>query len=267
MNQALIPAVLGVVIAIAITTAMDATGYSMMSALPLIPLTGLFWFLQKFSRQQIGLVWGNVQSYGLALAYPIFVLGLVAVIALTRGAIDTSNADWNKAFLNMALMSSTGIIIVIITEEGFFRGWLWAALKRAGQTDRQVLIWTSLAFTLWHISAISLDTGFDVPSSEIPIYLINATLIGAVFGMLRMASGSVVVPSVCHAVWNGIDYPLYGFGEKIGALGIEQTHIYGPEVGTLGLGLNLIFAAALWFWLAKSRTDTGLFDKNIEGQS
>ncbi len=247
MNQALIPAVLGVVIAIAITTAMDATGYSMMSALPLIPLTGLFWFLQKFSRQQIGLVWGNVQSYGLALAYPMFVLGLVAVIALTRGAIDTSNADWNKAFLNMALMSSTGIIIVIITEEGFFRGWLWAALKRAGQTDSQVLIWTSLAFTLWHISAISLDTGFDVPSSEIPIYLINATLIGAVFGMLRMASGSVVVPSVCHAVWNGSDYPLYGFGEKIGALGIEQTHIYGPEVGMLGLGLNLIFAVAMWF--------------------
>jgi hypothetical protein len=82
-----------------------------------------------------------------------------------------------------------------------------------------------------------------------------------------MASGSVVVPSVCHAVWNGIDYPLYGFGEKIGALGIEQTHIYGPEVGMLGLGLNLIFAAALWFWLAKSRTDTSLSHKNIEGQS
>ena len=185
----------------------------------------------------------------------MLVLGLVAVIALMRGAIDTSTADWNKAFLNMALMSSTGIIMALITEEGFFRGWLWAALKRAGQTDLQVLIWTSLAFTLWHISAISLDTGFDVPAAEIPVYLINATLIGAVFGMLRMASGSVIVPSVCHAVWNGIDYPLYGFGEKIGALGIEQTHIYGPEVGVLGLGLNLVFAAAVWFWVIKSGTN------------
>ena len=251
MKQELIPAVLGVVIAIAITTTMDATGYTMFSALPLIPLAGLFWYLQKFSRQQMGLVWGNLPSYGLALAYPIFVLGLIAVIALMRGAIDTSDADWNKAFLNMALMSSTGIIMVLITEEGFFRGWLWAALKRAGQTDVQVLIWTSIAFTLWHISAISLDTGFDIPAAEIPIFLINATLIGAVFGMLRMASGSVVVPSVCHAVWNGIDYPLYGFGEKVGALGIEQTHIYGPEVGMLGLGLNLLFAAALWFWVKK----------------
>ncbi len=264
MNQPLKFAVLGVGIAIAITTTMDATGYSMLSALPLIPLAGLFWFLQKFSRKEIGLVWGNLRAYGVALAYPIFVLGLVAVIALMRGAIDTSNADWNKAFANMALMSSTGVIMVLITEEGFFRGWLWAALKRAGQTDRLVLIWTTLAFTLWHVSAISLDTGFDVPAAEIPIYLVNATLIGAVFGMLRMASGSVVVPSVCHAVWNGIDYPLYGFGEKVGALGIEQTHIYGPEVGVLGLVLNILFVAALWFWITKTGTDTVPSHEKIE---
>ena len=267
MNQALRPAVLGVLVAITITTAMDATGFSMFSALPLFPLAALFWYLQKFSRQEMGLVWGNLQSYGLALAYPVVVLGLIAVIALMSGAIDTNNADWNKAFLNMALMSSTGIIMAVITEEGFFRGWLWAALKRAGQTDKQVLIWTSLAFTLWHISAISLDTGFDIPWPEIPVYLINATLIGAVFGMLRMASGSVIVPGVCHAVWNGIDYPLYGFGEKVGALGIEQTHIYGPEVGMLGVGLNLIFAAALWFWVTKSKTDAIVPNKKFEGQA
>ena len=115
MNQPLIYAVLGVAIAIAITTAMDATGYSMFSALPLFPLAGLFWFLQKFSRKEIGLVWGNLRAYGLALAYPLFVPGLVAAIAVLRGAIDTSNADWNKALLNMSLMSSTGIVMVLIT--------------------------------------------------------------------------------------------------------------------------------------------------------
>ncbi len=239
------------VVAISITTAMDATGYSMFSALPLFPLAAMFWYLQKFSRRDIGLVWGDLRSSVLALVYPILVLGLIGVIAWIFGAVDTSNADWNKAFLNMALMSFTGIMMALITEEGFFRGWLWAALSRAGQSDRQVLIWTSIAFTLWHISAISLDTGFDVPAAEIPVYLINATLIGAVFGMLRMASGSIVAPSICHAVWNGIDYPLYGFGENVGALGIEATHIYGPEVGVLGIGVNLILATALWLWITR----------------
>jgi len=230
---------------------MDATGFSMFSALPLFPLAGLFWHLQKLSRAEVGLVWGNLRTCVVAVAFPVLVLGLMGVIAWMFGAVDTSNADWNKAFLNMGLMSSTGIIIVLITEEGFFRGWLWAALSRAGQTDTQVLIYTSIAFTVWHISAISLDTGFDIPATEIPVYLINATLIGAVFGMLRMVSGSVIAPSVCHAVWNGIDYPLFGFGERVGALGIQQTHIYGPEVGVLGIAVNLISAIALWLWIRK----------------
>jgi len=252
VTQTLRSAAFGVAVAITITTAMDATGYSMFSALPLFPLAGVFWYLQRLTRRDIGLVWGDLRTYVLALVYPMLVMGFIGVIAWMFGAIDTSNADWNKALLNMALMSSTGIIMVLITEEGFFRGWLWAALSRAGQSDKQVLVWTSAAFTLWHISAISLDTGFDIPAAEIPVYLLNATLIGAVFGMLRMASGSLVAPSICHAVWNGIDYPLYGFGENVGALGIEATHIYGPEVGVLGVGINLIFAAGVWFWITRA---------------
>lgn len=127
---------------------------------------------------------------------------MVAIAYLMR-VVDTSNANWNNALLNMGMMSTAGILVVVLTEEGFFRGWLWAALKRGGQSDMQVLIWSSLAFTAWHISAISLDTGFDLPADEIPIYLVNATLIGGVFGIIRMISGSVIAPSLCHAVWNG----------------------------------------------------------------
>ena len=253
MNKNMLPAIAGVVIAILITTTMDATGYSMFSALPLFPLAGLFWYLQKFSRAEIGLVWGPPYAYAIALAYPAVVLSAIGLIAFLAGAVDTSEADWNKAFLNMALMSSTGVIMVTITEEGFFRGWLWAALKRAGKSDTFVLIWTSLAFTAWHISAISLDTGFDVPANEIPIYLVNATLLGLIWGLLRQISGSVIVSAVCHSVWNGIDYPLYGFGEKVGALGIEQTHIFGPEVGVVGVGVNLVVVGALFYKLSWNR--------------
>lgn len=43
-----------------------------------------------------------------------------------------------------------------------------------------------------------------------------------------------------------VDYPLFGFGEKLGALGIRETHIYGPEVGILGIGLNLLFFTYIW---------------------
>ncbi len=246
MNSSLRPAIIGALIAIAITTTMDATGFSMFSALPLFPLAGLFWFLQKFTRQEIGLTWGDPKSHGWALAYPVAVLGIAAAVAYFFGAVDTSNADWNKILLNMGLASSVGILMVMITEEGFFRGWLWASLKRAGKSDKEVLVLTSLAFIVWHISAISLDTGFDLPAKEIPIYLINGTILGLVWGTLRMVSGSVLVPAVSHSVWNAIDYPLFGFGEKAGALGISETHIYGPEVGLLGIVLGAAFLTLLW---------------------
>jgi len=247
------PAILGVTIAIAITTAMDATGLTAFSALPLFPLAALFWFLQRHSRREIGLTWGKPYYHGLAIAYPLVVLGSIGIIAFLAGAVDTADADLKKTVLNIFLMSSTGILIGVLTEEGFFRGWLWASLRRAGQTDKGALIWTTLAFTAWHISAITLDTGFDVPAGEVPIYLLNATMLGAVWGLLRMVSGSIVVPSVCHAIWNGIDYPLFGFGERVGALGIEQTHIYGPEVGVVGVGVNLLVVAILFRVLLKAR--------------
>ena len=92
-----------------------------------------------------------------------------------------------------------------------------------------------------------------MPAAEIPIYLVNATLLGLIWGILRMVSGSVVVPSVCHAVWNAIDYPLFGFGEKVGALGITETHIFGPEVGILGIAASGAFAVLTWLRYAKAQ--------------
>jgi membrane protease YdiL (CAAX protease family) len=246
MNKEYMPAIGGTGAAVLVTTLMDANGLAAFSALPLIPLTALFWYLQKFSRAEIGLAWGGLQGYALAIAYPVTVLGLSALAAIAAGATDTSGTDWNKTLINVALMCGIGIVMGLITEEGFFRGWLWAALKRAGKSDSQVLLWTSLAFTTWHISAIALDTGFDVPAAEVPVYLVNAMLLGLIWGMLRMLTGSIVVSSVSHALWNGIDYPLFGFGERVGALGIQQTHIYGPEVGLMGIVLNVLFAAALY---------------------
>jgi len=41
-----------------------------------------------------------------------------------------------------------------------------------------------------------------------------------------MISGSVVVPSLCRAVWDGINYPLFGVGERLGALEIQQNKLY-----------------------------------------
>ena len=112
------------------------------------------------------------------------------LIALVAGATDLGDAEWGTAGLNMAVGATVGILMVLITEEGFFRGWLWASLERAGLGRGGVLLWSSVAFSLWHVSVVTLDTGFDLPAAQIPVYLINVVVIGAIWGLMRQASGS-----------------------------------------------------------------------------
>ena len=145
-------------------------------------------------------------------------------------------------------MTISTALVAIITEEGFFRGWLWGSLVRRGIIESHVLIYTSIAFALWHISAVILDTDFRPATSQVPIFLINAAVIGIVWGMLRWMSGSIIVASCSHGLWNGIAYVFFGFGTKTGALGIRDTAIFGPEIGILGLISNAVFAFLFWQW-------------------
>jgi uncharacterized protein len=237
----------GVTLAVAITTTMDATGYFAFSALPLFPLMLLFWYLSRLTRREMGFVRGDRTGYALAILHPLAVMGAIAAIAGSAGAIDTAQTDWGKAALNVGLVAGTTILVAIVTEEGFFRGWLWGALGQAGKAPGAVLLWTSLAFAAWHIAPITLSTGFDVPAAQVPVYLVNAAALGAIWGVLRLISGSIVVASVGHGLWNGLAYVLFGFGTREGALGIADTPFYGPEVGVLGLALNLaVLAGLLW---------------------
>lgn len=247
------PPLLGVFIAVAVTTTLDAIGLSMFSALPLLPLAAGLWYWERFSRVEMGLRRGRVRDHALALVHPFAVLGLVAGIAVVADVVH-SIEDWTNARLNILVGIPSMVLGVLLTEEGFFRGWLWASLRRAGQSEGQVLIWSSVAFTLWHVSPVVLDTGYNPPVAQVPVYLVNVFVIGTVWGLLRQISGSVLVASVSHGVWNGLTYPLFGFGKEPGALGIAETAIFGPEIGVLGLGMNVVFAVTLWRWWMARRT-------------
>ncbi len=98
---------------------------------------------------------------------------------------------------------------------------------------------------MWHVSAVVLKTGFDLPPARIPVFIMNVAVIGGIWGCLREMSGSVIVSSVSHGVWNGMAYVLFGYGPKVGALGIKNTELYGPAVGLIGLALNVVFLLIL----------------------
>jgi CAAX protease family protein len=238
----------GVLVAIAITSTMDATGLTVFSALPLFPLAALFWYLQRLPRASMGFVWGRWRDYGLAALYPLIVLGAATGIAVLAGQTHTAATDWGKAGLNFSINAAGTIVVAILTEEGFFRGWLWGSLDRAGVTSLRIVIWSSIAFALWHVSEVTLAKGFTLPLAQIPIFICTAALLGVIWGLLRLISGSVIVASVSHGLWNGGAYTLFGVGARIGSLGITDKATYGVEVGIVGLLLNLAFAIALWAW-------------------
>jgi len=130
------------------------------------------------------------------------------------------------------------------------------SLEWAGEVPGRILLWTSIAFSLWHLSAVVLNTEFDLPVAQIPVFIVNAAILGAIWGLLRWLSGSVIVASVSHGVWNGMTCGLFGYGTKVGALGIKNTAWFGPEVGVVGLGLNVVFFVTLLWW-SRGRVSSG----------
>ena len=247
--------VLGIVAAIACTAALDATGNTVLSALPLILLLVLFSLLSRMSLKDIGVRFGGGEYYGYAIAHPLFVASAIAATAQSFGALDLSAFDPGKSLANVALLVAATFVMAVLTEEGFFRGWLWAGVARQGTTPLTTLLVTTAAFVLWHVPFVFLSGEFAFGTAQIPLFFVNATLLGLIWGLLRLGSGSILVSSLGHGLWNGLVYVLFGIGSNVGALGIRDVAIYGPEVGILGVLLNAVSAAVL-FWAFSDKFGT-----------
>ena len=239
------------VLAIGITLALDAAGYTMLSALPLIPLFLLFAWSERMAPKELGLRLGKPEDHGYAAAHPLLVLGLLAATAQAFGALNLSGFDPAKVLINIAILTATTFVMAIITEEGFFRGYLWAALVRQGASPLLTLVVTAVIFVLWHVSFVFLSGEFAFGTAQIPLFFVNALLLGLIWGLLRLGSGSILVPSLGHGIWNGLVYVLFGVGSNVGALGIRDVALYGPEVGFLGVILNTLVAGSL-AWLFRA---------------
>lgn len=252
MKTSFIAAIFSTVLAIGITGLMVASGLSgLNTVLPLFALLMVFWSLYRFPRRAVGFTLGKVKGYYLAVLFPIVIIGTLSVLAFANGSVDLSKTQWPKVIQELAIMAAFTFIVAIVTEEGFFRGWLWAALRDAGLSKTKIIIFTSIAFALWHAPEVTFGSEFALPKAQIPVLLINAAVIGAIWALLRDLSGSVIVSSLSHGVWNAGAYVLFGDGLQPGALGIKNTAIIGPEHGLLGLGLNLLVLIFLWqYWAA-----------------
>lgn len=235
---------LAIAAALVLPAMLDAMGYAAFSALAIIPVMLVFWLTTRQHPRRIGFTIGRLSSYGWAIAHPAFSLGIIGAVALGLGQIAPAEFDPAQTFGLIGAIFLSNMILSMLTEEGFFRGWLWAMFEKMPPLARLVL--TTLPFAALHMTFAALEHEYQLPPLQLAIYLTGAITLGAIWGMMRELSGSILMTSLAHGLWNGLVYPLFGIGTRQGDLGITNIDLLGPERGILGLSLNIIFALILW---------------------
>lgn len=242
--------VLGSVGAIVVSPLLSiATGQDALYNVWLAVMVAILWGVQRLTRREVGLAAGDRTSYVAALAYVAGIIGLVALGAWASHAIDLANYSSATVSRRLALNFLVTFALTLVTEDGFFRGALWGSCERAGFSPAKTVLWTSVAFGLWHLAVPLVDPDFSQPASKVPQYVLGSTAFGVAMGLLRLRSGSIFVPCFGHASWNAVVYTLFGAGEKAGQLGIVDHGVWDPERGYAGLVLALAAAALLWIWI------------------
>ncbi|MBV8197363.1 MAG: CPBP family intramembrane metalloprotease [Candidatus Eremiobacteraeota bacterium] len=169
----------------------------------------------RYNRVAIGATLGRPFDYGMAVLYPAIVVGGGVAIAFFAGAIHPESIS-TLPIRAIALTAIAGVLAALLTEEGFFRGAVWAAFERAGMHTWKIAAVTSIAFALWHLSHATLAVGYILPPQQVVIFILNACVIGFIWATMRAWSGSIVVTSVSHSVWNAVIYGLFGEGLRLG---------------------------------------------------
>ncbi len=230
--------------ALALPAIVDAAGHAAFSALAIIPVMLGFWLLTRQHPRAIGFTLGNLSAWSWAFAHPLFSLGIIALVAGGMGEITLGEFDMTATLGLIGIIFLSNMILSMLTEEGFFRGWLWAMMSDLPAMARLAL--TTLPFAALHLSFAALEHDYQLPPVQLGIYLVGALTLGAIWGMMREISGSIILTSFAHGLWNGLVYPLFGIGTRQGDLGITRIELLGPERGWLGLALNIVFAVILW---------------------
>ena len=187
--------------------------------------------------KELGLEFGTFRDYIWAILYPLGICLPIIFIAILTGNMGGFNYTSQTVGKIVYLFFYT-LILAFATEEGFFRGWLFGIMERDQINPRIILILTAIAFSLWHFPLFFMDTNFVW--SMLPFYLMGGVVGGLTFGLLRYISGSIIVSSFSHALWNTVVYILFGSGTAIGIMGIKSFNIYHPE-DMWGLVFGILF--------------------------
>lgn len=234
----------------------------------LVLLMGLLVFpLQKFIHKaplkDLGFRRCTLAQLTPGILLPIAMLGAVASVAMLlgearlaslgslgnpfSGAPVTSLGDLLGFFMiNGAIL----FLLEFVTEELMFRGYLLGKLATLGEVKGLVL--ASAIFGMWHLPIAIWGIGGS-PVRTL-LYVGNMALLGAVLGLLFLESRSLIPVAAFHAVWNTLEYNLFGFMDQQGLLIGRSRTLFDAEEGWIGTVVLLLTVTTLWVrWNRRGR--------------
>jgi uncharacterized protein len=146
-------------------------------------------------RRPLGRLIGVGVGIGLVtwIGSTVVVAVLVAASGSDRAPEQALTGSLSDGPLQLLLAIVAAVVLAPIAEELLFRGLLHRALRRRQRLPVATAI-SSLAFAAVHV---------DVAFSQ-PLALIGLTIVGAALAIAYERTGSLVVPVVMHAVYNGV---------------------------------------------------------------
>jgi membrane protease YdiL (CAAX protease family) len=198
-----------------------------------------------------------------AFAIPLLAVGAVAVLDLMFGVVHI------ESFYNLKIANSFGVsvaspssltvfilltfavlfLLEFVTEELMFRGYLLGKLRALGQLKG---LWiSSIIFGLWHLPIASWMIGLDPVRT--PLHLINMTMLGVVIGLVFLESNSLIPAALFHALWNALEYSLFGFADQQRIFVGATRTLFDPEEGLVGTIVLLICASLMLAARRKAR--------------
>jgi len=214
-------------------------------------------FIHKGSIKELGFRACSPGQLAMGIILPLVILGLIGSFDILVGVAQLRPlADLNNPFTGAPVSSIGGLawfltlngailfLLEFVTEELMFRGYLLGKLLTLGEWRGLAL--ASGVFGLWHLPIAVWGIGLD--PLDTPVYLMNMMLLGAVLGLLFMRSRSLIPVAAFHALWNSLEYNLFGFMDQRALLVGNSRLLFDPEEGIVGTVPLILVVALLMVW-------------------
>jgi membrane protease YdiL (CAAX protease family) len=244
----------------------------------LVLLMGLAIFpLQKYVHKatiaSLGFRWCTWGQIARGLALPVILLGSAGLGDLISGTAEIrpltalhnpfSGTQVSSISGLLGILALNGAILFLlefVTEELMFRGYLLGKLLPLGEL--KALGISSMVFCLWHLPIAVWGAGFS--TLRAPLYLVNMLLLGASLSLLFMESRSLIPVAAFHALWNSLEYNLFGFMDQQALFVGKSRVLFDPEQGFAGTVVLMLSVTFLLWRRHRSRRISEIQERAME---